>query len=1296
MLKFSTLFTCNLLFFLSSHSNAQEHSIAREWNDELLFAISEDFARPTVHARNLFHVSAAMYDSWAAYTPSAETWLLGKTHGTFNSTYEGVPNPDNILFAQNEAISHAVYRMILHRFQTSPGLGQVLPRINDLMSENGFDINNTSTDYFNDGPAALGNYIAAQYIAFGLQDGSNEGGNYANLYYVPANPPVAPENPGNPNMLDPNRWQQISLTVSIDQSGNPVASTPSFLGPEWGNVYPFSLDDSVLTVAQRDGHNYNLYHDPGMPVLLDTNDAAGLESAYKWNFLLVSIWQSHHRIDDNVSWDISPRSQGNIQSYPTTQEGLEEFYDLYGGGDTGEGYDVNPVTGMPYEPQIVKRGDYSRVLAEYWADGPNSVTPPGHWFDILHYAMDHPLFERKWMGEGEILSDLEYDVKAFFALGGAMHDVAISAWGIKGYYDYPRPVSAIRFMGDHGQCSNPALDNFDPAGLPIIPGHVEVVEAGDPLAGDDNEHIGKMKLYTWKGPDYIGNPNTDMAGVGWILAEEWWPYQRPTFVTPPFAGYVSGHSTFSRSAAELMTLMTGSAYFPGGMSNFVAGQNEFLVFEQGPSEEIILQWATYRDASDQCSLSRIWGGIHPPIDDIPGRFMGMKIGPNAFHKANSIVSAVKPIVLEVASSEQIYNTSNIGSEISVSITFDREMNTAISPQIDFPEGDPTIEAIALQNAEWIDNDTYVLTYILEDVEYESDNTIIRIQGASDMNGLDQSVHVDVTPFLIDTKKPVILEVVPDFSIVNDFQTAGGLLLIDFTFSESCDIALIPEISLNHADDLSASFSFSTENSFWTSQTTYTAAFEMSDNNQEAFGIGISVDNIGDLAGNVLQPVIVENLITLDTKNPVTSAVSLSDNILGLNDLGSTALVVELTFEEPMNTDINPQLIFTGDDPLALSLVANTTNTIWLSSTNCQLAFDLQFANEELNTIQVSLANFKDLQGNISTTILDNLFVVDTKRPEVTEVNLSTEVISDLQVGSGGFEIFVAFAENMNTLQLPLVTVSNTDGTLTPQFSLSSWDDDFTFKAVFLVTDQNVEIDDLDVTVNFARDLAENEQLVHSVSPGLSIDTKNPELIAVTANVNDLTNSQAGSNGFFILSAYNEPMSLSSSVEVQFVPTEPAISILSANLDESTWISPFSYQNSFDVNAMAANVQGIGIVLSNAQDEMGNLMVPFSEEDFLSLVMESVGTRPGYNPFDMVFYPVPLIAGDRLNLRMGINAGNLTLRLFDLQGRAVYSEYFPVMNAGHYALDLPSLPSGLYLFEIRSMLGVHTAKITISY
>jgi hypothetical protein len=104
------------------------------------------------------------------------------------------------------------------------------------------------------------------------------------------------------------------------------------------------------------------------------------------------------------------------------------------------------------------------------------------------------------------------------------------------------------------------------------------------------------------------------------------PYQRTNFVTPAFPGYISGHSTFSRSAAEVMAAITGSPFFPGGMGTYTAVANTSLAFEKGPSQAVQLQWATYFDAADQAGLSRIWGGIHPPVDDFGGRRAGAQCG----------------------------------------------------------------------------------------------------------------------------------------------------------------------------------------------------------------------------------------------------------------------------------------------------------------------------------------------------------------------------------------------------------------------------------------------------------------------------------------------------------------------------------------------------------------------------------------------------------------------------------------------------------------------------------------------
>ena len=609
------------------------HSMARQWNDLLLESIRGDFARPTMHARNLWHSSMIMWDAWAVMDATACPAFLGQDLGGYVADFDAFTPATTVEAARDEAIAFGMYRLLRHRFANAPQASNLFLGYDAHMATLGYDADFTSTDYSTGDGRALGNHLAAEIIAFGLQDQSNEQNDFANLVYEPSNPSLIVDLPGNATVQDLNRWQPLTLDLFIDQSGNPIpGETPPFLSPEWGQVTSWALSDEDLTSYTRDGFEYKVYHDPGAPAL-HAMDGSGTSNIYSDGHAMVALWSGLLDPTDGVMWDISPASSGNRDSYPTTLETYASLYDADNGGSPGPGHSVNPATGQAYAPNMVPRGDFTRVLAEFWADGPDSETPPGHWFTILNYVSDHPDLVKQFQGQGDILSDLEWDVKAYLALGAAMQDCAIAAWGAKGWYDTSRPVTAIRGMAELGQRTDPTANNFHPGGLPLIPGKIETIQPGDPLSGAFGVNVGKIKLWAWLGSAAINNVDTDFAGVGWVLAESWEPYQRPSFVSPPFAGYVSGHSTFSRAAAEVLTAFTGDAYFPGGMGTFLAPANEFLVFEEGPSVDVELQWATYRDASDECSLSRIYGGIHPYFDDVPGRLMGIEIGLDAFDRA---------------------------------------------------------------------------------------------------------------------------------------------------------------------------------------------------------------------------------------------------------------------------------------------------------------------------------------------------------------------------------------------------------------------------------------------------------------------------------------------------------------------------------------------------------------------------------------------------------------------------------------------------------------------------------------
>ncbi|NNK81295.1 MAG: hypothetical protein HKO93_07340, partial [Flavobacteriales bacterium] len=345
-----------ILITISSSSVAQT-SVAHEWIDINLEAVRKDFARPTVHARNLWHTSLAMYDAWAAYDSVATPYFLGKSLGNYNSAYDGIPEPAVIQSAREEAISFAAYRMIRHRYTGSPGQVNTFFILDTMMTHLGYDPSFTSIDYSTGIPAALGNYIAQQLITAAMFDGANESGGYDNLYYEPVNEELVIDQAhfiGNPDIDSLNRWQPIGLTLFCDQGGNPFVSTPDFLSPEWGDVVPFSLADSVKSVKTRDGNDWNVYHDPGPPPKIGLEGDAETD-LYRWGFDLVAKWSSHLDPDDPTIWDISPASIGNIpfETLPENYEDYPDFYDRDNGGDASQGHDINPHTGMPYEPQIV-------------------------------------------------------------------------------------------------------------------------------------------------------------------------------------------------------------------------------------------------------------------------------------------------------------------------------------------------------------------------------------------------------------------------------------------------------------------------------------------------------------------------------------------------------------------------------------------------------------------------------------------------------------------------------------------------------------------------------------------------------------------------------------------------------------------------------------------------------------------------------------------------------------------------------------------------------------------------------
>jgi hypothetical protein len=567
-------------------------SIARRWNEQLLQAVRRDLPRPTVHARNLFHVSTAFWDMWAAYDEESQGYLVDESR-------------DGTVSEMETALSFAAYRLLTHRYAPAIGGDVSTDCFDKFMGVLELDTEFISTE--GETPAAFGNRVALTYIETFQDDGANEANDYADPEgFSSGEPRLTVDSPGS-NTDDPTVWQEIVLAEAVSQNGIPEGSgVRGYIGAQWGAVSPFAIQ------RPDDGGPY--YTPDNVPREEPDLIAAVVEMLEYGRELDVS---------DGVTIDVSPGAYGNNPL----------------GTNDGTGHSINPFTDEAYAPNLVQRGDFSRLMAEFWADGPTSETPPGHWNTLANDASDHPDMEHRLFGEGEPLDRLSWDVHMYLALNGALHDAAIAAWELKREHLTARPITLIRTFGARGQSTDPGGPSYAPDGLPLVPGLIEVITADSAAEGERHAHlsryVGEVTVYSWRGEP--GDRDREIGGVDWIRAIEWIPYQRRTFVTPAFPGYISGHSTFSRAGAEVLTQLTGSEYYPGGIGSYRIDPG-WLFFEFGPSEALEIQWATYYDGADQAGQSRLWGGIHIWQDDIDGRIVGSDIGDRAVNAASQLYS----------------------------------------------------------------------------------------------------------------------------------------------------------------------------------------------------------------------------------------------------------------------------------------------------------------------------------------------------------------------------------------------------------------------------------------------------------------------------------------------------------------------------------------------------------------------------------------------------------------------------------------------------------------------------------
>jgi hypothetical protein len=212
-----------------------------------------------------------------------------------------------------------------------------------------------------------------------------------------------------------------------------------------------------------------------------------------------------------------------------------------------------------------------KAMVEYWAGGATGELPSGYWSVFAQFVS-----RRDNHTEAA-------DIKMFFALSNALFDAGIAAWDAKRFYDYVRPITAIRYL-----YSGQVVQSFGPDG--------------------------------------------PAAGLRAVPGELWVPYQQASNPTPAHPDHVSGHSTYSAASAAVLRLFTGSDAFHYRVTIHAAS----LLYDPAlPLRDMAFAWDTFSAAVVDAGRSRIDGGIHFPNADTAGRRLGEQVGATVFAKAQT-------------------------------------------------------------------------------------------------------------------------------------------------------------------------------------------------------------------------------------------------------------------------------------------------------------------------------------------------------------------------------------------------------------------------------------------------------------------------------------------------------------------------------------------------------------------------------------------------------------------------------------------------------------------------------------
>jgi len=591
-------------------------------------------------------------------------------------------------------------------------------------------------------------------------------------------------------------------------------------------------------------------------------------------------------------------------------------------------------------------------------------------------------------------------------------------------------------------------------------------------------------------------------------------------------------------------------------------------------------------------------------------------------KQNIVIDGIRPTVQSYtyfvdANDNTIYNSgeeittyinkshASGGHKFGVLVVFSEAMQSGTEPTIAFNPDLATAGVLAIDNpsSSWTTSTTYTAFYSITDNSTDYSGVDVTVSGALDVAGNTQTSGTDTDAFSVDFTAPTV-------TITRNAVTNGSFagtnddnVSFDIAFSEAV-------YSYSEADNVlsttgSASGTKDAITTHSTSSYTQNISSVAGDGN---ISIMIDKTNFNDVAGNTMASDTWSGTFTIDNTAPTLTNLVPSSATISEDDAGTNAFHITFTFNENMNTSVNPTIDYptSGEDPTSGGTLSSPSGS-WSSSTTYEKYYNVNDNDLEMSDIDVRLADAKDAAGNTITMVTtSNTFSIDMAKPTVTNITPSTSTITESEVGTNTFHLDIVFSEPMDQNPANKPTVSFTSGENPTCLSATSgsWSTSTTFSQWYTVTDNNLSLSDIDVVVSGGKDVALNTMSSSTTTNIFDVDLALPTVTSITPYVSMINETHTGTNTFYLDITFSEPMDQNTDPSVTFTLAEDPTTggTLTNNNASSSWTSSTNYRQYFDVADNNLDMLNIDVVVSGAKDLALNTMSSTTMTDEFSIDM----------------------------------------------------------------------------------------------